>query len=202
MARWVGNPHPGRNISDVDLSRRRERHAGGAVGILTSLMAKSKKKKPNDGTTLIASNRAARRNYAIEDSFEAGVVLVGSEVKSMREAQVQIADGYAHIINGELWMEGVHVAPYMFAVGVGAHEPDRARKLLVHRHEIQRLKARVDQERVSLVPLRLYFKEGRVKVEIGIGKGRSKVDKRQSIAERDAKREVARELGRRQKQHY
>jgi SsrA-binding protein len=124
------------------------------------------------------------------------LVLQGSEVKSMREAQVTIADSYARIRDGEAWLEGVHVAPYLFAVGVGAHDPDRPRKLLLHRDEIVRLKARVDQERVSLVPLRLYFKDGRVKVELGVGKGRTKGDKRQAIAERDSKREVEREMGR------
>jgi len=163
-------------------------------------MAKSKKSggSPPD-TKLIASNRAARRSYDIDDTFEAGLVLQGSEVKSMREAQVQLADAYARIRDGEAWLEGVHVAPYAFAVGVGAHDPDRPRKLLLHRDEIRRLKARIDQERVSLIPMSLYFRDGRVKVEIGVGKGRTKGDKRQAIAERDAKREVAREMGRHRK---
>ena len=160
-------------------------------------MAKSKKTKgAPEGTTLIASNRAARRNYAIEDTFEAGLVLLGSEVKSMREAQVQIVDAYARVRDGEAWLEGMHVAPYTFAIGFGAHDPDRSRKLLLHRDEIRKLKARVDQERVSLVPLSLYFRDGKVKIEIGIGKGRSREDIRQAIAERDAKRDVEREMGR------
>jgi SsrA-binding protein len=166
-------------------------------------MAKSRRTgggKP--GTKLIASNRAARRNYTIDDTLEAGLVLQGSEVKSMREAQVQLADSYARIRDGEAWLEGVHVAPYLFAVGVGAHDPDRPRKLLLHRDEIARLKARVDQERVSIVPLSLYFRDGRVKVELGIGKGRTKGDKRQAIAERDSRREVERELGRMKKRGY
>jgi SsrA-binding protein len=161
-------------------------------------MAKSKKKigtaKP--GTKLIASNREARRNYQIDDTIEAGIVLIGSEVKSMREAQVQLADAYARIRDGEMWLEGVHVAPYTFAIGFGAHDPDRSRKLLLHKDEITRLRARVDQERVSIVPLSLYFKDGRVKVELGIGKGRAKADKRQAIAERDSQREVEREMAR------
>lgn len=160
-------------------------------------MAKSKKAKGAPaGTKLIASNRAARRNYAIDDTFEAGLVLLGSEVKSMRESQVQLADSYARIRDGEAWLEGVHVAPYAFATGFGAHDPDRPRKLLLHRDEITRLKARIDQERVSLIPLSLYFRDGRVKVELGIGKGRTKGDKRQAIAARDTQREVERELGR------
>ena len=160
-------------------------------------MAKKKpKKRAPAGTKLIASNRAARHNYSIEDTIEAGVVLLGSEVKSMRESQVQLADAYARIRGGEAWLEGVHVAPYTFAIGFGAHDPDRARKLLLHRDEIRRLKARVDQDRISIVPLSLYFRDGKVKVELGIGKGRAKADKRQAIAERDAARDAEREMGR------
>lgn len=161
-------------------------------------MAKKAKKTKGlpAGATLIASNRAARRNYSIDDTLEAGIVLLGSEVKSMREAQVQLADAYARVRNGEAWLEGVHVSPYSFAIGFGAHDPDRSRKLLLHRDEISKLKARVDQERVSIVPLSLYFKDGRVKVELGVGKGRDKADKRQAIAERDAAREADREMGR------
>jgi len=164
-------------------------------------MAKSSKKAKGApaGTKLIASNRVARRNYDIDDTFEAGLVLMGSEVKAMRESQVQIADAYARIRNGEAWLDGVHVAPYAFATSWGAHDPDRSRKLLLHRDEIVRLKARVDQERVSLVPMSLYFRDGRVKVEIGVGKGRTKGDKRQAIAARDAARDVERELGRQHK---
>jgi len=159
-------------------------------------MAKKKnsRKGAPPGTKLIASNRAARRNYAIDDVVEAGVVLLGSEVKSMREAQVQLADAYARIRDGEMWLEGVHIAPYSFAIGFGAHDPDRPRKLLLHRDEITRLKARVDQERVSIVPISLYFRDGRVKVELGVGKGRAKSDKRQAIAERDSQREVERAM--------
>ena len=126
-------------------------------------------------------------------------MLHGSEVKSLRESQIQIADGFARIRNGEVWLEGVTIAPYGFAVGFGAHDTDRPRKLLLHRAEISRLAARIDRERVSVVPLSFYFRDGRVKVELGIGKGRTRADKRQSIAERDAKREVEREMGRRSK---
>lgn len=159
----------------------------------------AKKKPPKGakpGTTLIAANRAARRNYNIDDSLEAGVVLLGSEVKACRESQVQLTDGFARIRNGEVWMEGVHIAPYRMAVGFGAHDPDRPRKLLLHAEEIRKLKARIDTERVALVPLSMYFKDGRVKVELGVGKGATKADKRQVIAARDAERETARELAR------
>ena len=154
-------------------------------------MAKKKAKKgAPEGTKLIASNKSARRNYAIDDTIEAGIVLLGSEVKSMREAQVQLADAYARIRDGEAWLEGVHVAPYTFAIGFGAHDPDRSRKLLLHRDEIRRLKARVDQERVSIVPTSLYFRDGKVKVELGIGKGRRKVDKREYEKAKSARREM------------
>ncbi|MBL6636607.1 MAG: SsrA-binding protein SmpB [Ilumatobacteraceae bacterium] len=151
------------------------------------------------GTKIIASNRRARHDYAISDSIEAGVSLLGSEVKSLREAQVQLADGYARFRNGELWLEGVSIAPYGFAIGFGAHEQDRPRKLLLHRAELKRLSDQVDRERVSIIPLSMYFKDGRVKVELGIGKGRTKADKRQSIAARDAQRDIEREMGRRNK---
>ena len=111
------------------------------------------------GTKHIASNRKARRDYTILDVIEAGLVLSGSEVKSLRTGHVQLTDAYARFHGGEIWMEGVHIAPYQFAVGVGAHDPDRPRKLLLNRGEIDRLKARVDQEHVALVPLALYFKK-------------------------------------------
>jgi SsrA-binding protein len=160
-------------------------------------MAKSKPPKgTKPGTKLIASNRAARRNYAITDVLEAGVVLQGSEVKAMREAQVQLSDAFARIRDGEVWLEGVHVAPYAYAHGVGSHAPDRPRKLLLHRDEIRRLKAVIDTERVALVPISLYFRDGRVKVELGVGKGRTKGDKRQAIAARDAQRDIDREVRR------
>ncbi len=160
---------------------------------------KPKKALDTSGTKLIASNRRARHDYSVLDTVEAGLVLSGSEVKSLRLGQVQMADAYARYSDGELWLEGVHVAPYQFAIGVGAHDPDRRRKLLLHRDEIERLHARVAQERLTLVPLSLYFKEGRAKVELALGKGRQKADKRQAIAERDSKREIERAIGQRNK---
>ncbi len=126
-------------------------------------------------------------------------MLAGSEVKSLRLGHVQLADAFARYTDGELWLEGVHIAPYAFANGVGAHDPDRRRKLLLHRDEIERLQARIAQERLTLVPLRLYFKDGRAKVELGLGKGRLKADKRQALAERDSQREIERALGRQRK---
>ncbi len=159
----------------------------------------AKRTVTNDGTQPIASNRRARREYAVLDTFEAGLVLQGSEVKSLRLGQVQLADAYARVVGDELWLEGVHIAPYLFANGVGAHDPDRRRKLLLHRDEIDRLQARIAQDRLTLVPLRLYFREGRAKVELGLARGRQKGDRRQEIAERDSKREMERALGRARK---
>jgi SsrA-binding protein len=151
------------------------------------------------GTDVVASNRRARHDYSILDVVEAGIVLVGSEVKSLRLGQVQLADAYARFVNGELWLDGVHIAPYARAQGFGAHVPDRPRKLLLHRNELSRLSSRVNQERLTLVPLRLYFKEGTAKVELALVKGRTKGDKRQALAERDADREMQKSMGRQRK---
>lgn len=155
--------------------------------------------RSSGATKRIADNRRARHDFDVLDTVEAGVVLQGSEVKSLRLGQVQLADAYARLSGDELWLEGVHIAPYQFASGVGAHDPDRRRKLLLHREEIDRLAERLNQERLALVPLRLYFKDGRAKVELGLARGRQKGDKRQAIAERDSQREIERALGRRRK---
>jgi len=147
----------------------------------------------------IASNRRARHEYTVLDTVEAGLVLTGSEVKSLREGTAQLSDAFARFNRNELWLEGMHIAPFKFAVGVGAHDPNRARKLLLHKAEANKLQARVTQDHVALVPLSLYFKEGRVKVELAVAQGRKKADKRQAIAERDSKREIERALGRHRK---
>jgi SsrA-binding protein len=151
------------------------------------------------GKKIIASNRKARHDYHIVDSIECGIMLQGSEVKALREGHVQIADSFARILRGQVWLDGMHIPPYQFAHGIGAHDPNRARKLLLHRNQIDKLDAEISKERVSLVPLSLYFKDGRVKVEIGMGRGRKKADKRQVIAERDSQREIQRALGRQRK---
>lgn len=148
---------------------------------------------------MIASNRKARHDFTILDVVEAGIVLQGSEVKSLRSGQVQLVDTYARFVNGELWLEGMHIAPYQFAHGVGAHDPNRPRKLLLSRAELSRLSARVGQERLALIPLSIYFKDGRAKVELALAQGRTKSDKRQALAKKDAEREIARELGRQRK---
>ena len=148
---------------------------------------------------VIASNRKARFDYSILDTFEAGVVLQGSEVKSLRLGQMQLADAYARVIDGQIWLDGVHIAPYLNARGFGAHDPDRARKLLMHANEIRKIGERVAQERLSLVPLSFYFKDGRVKVELALAQGRRKGDKRQAMAERDSKLDIQKALGRSRK---
>ena len=153
----------------------------------------------SDGRKLIASNRRARHDYSILDTIETGIVLQGSEVKSLRLGHVQIADAYARVINGAIWLDGMHIPPYTFAHGVGAHDPDRPRKLLLHSREIRRIAAEVAQERLALVPLTLYFKGGRVKVELAMARGRTKGDKRNAMAERDAQRDMQRALGRQAK---
>jgi SsrA-binding protein len=149
-----------------------------------------------DGVKVVATNRQARRNYEILDTFEAGLVLRGSEVKSLRESKVTVSDAYARIIDHEAWVIGLHIAPYSHVGAFADLDPDRDRKLLLNRLEIDRIKARVDQDRLTLVPLSLYFKDGRAKLELGLGKGRTGVDKRHHIATRDAEREAQREVAR------
>lgn len=153
----------------------------------------------NEARKLIASNRRARRDYDIIETFETGIVLSGSEVKSLREGHAQVADSYARVINGQIWLDGVHIPPYQNAHGIGAHDPDRERKLLLHRREIDKLSHTIQIEHLALVLLSMYFKEGRVKVELGLGRGRKKGDKRQAMAERDSKREMARAMVRQAK---
>ena len=143
------------------------------------------------GRKVVATNRQARFNYEILDTFEAGMVLRGSEVKSMRASQVQLKDSYASIRDGEIWLEHAHIAPYSFAEG-GGHDPERPRKLLLHRREIDRLFGRIREEGLTLVPTQVYFTNGRAKVELGLARGKSRHDKRRSIVERQQKREMDR----------
>jgi SsrA-binding protein len=145
---------------------------------------------------VVATNRQARRDYDVLDTVECGIVLRGSEVKSLREARVQLSDANARIIGGEMWLVGLHIQPYSHGAGHGEPLADRDRKLLLHREEINRFRARVDQDRLALVPLRLYFRDGRAKVEIALARGRRKYDKRDAIAKRDADLEARRALSR------
>jgi SsrA-binding protein len=146
------------------------------------------------GVKVIASNRRARHDYLVLDTIECGLVLVGSEVKSLRDAKVQLGDAYARVERGELWLHNMHIAAYEHASGFGAHAVDRPRKLLAHRNEIERLGAKVAQDHLTLVPLSLYFKEGRAKIELALAKGRKTYDRRQDLAARDAKRDMDRAM--------
>lgn len=144
----------------------------------------------------VVVNRKARHDYLIEDTVEAGLVLKGSEVKSLRDGKAQLKDSYARITRGELWLVNAHISDYAAASYLG-HEPTAARKLLLHRREIDRLTGKVKEKGLTLVPLRIYFKHGRAKVELGLGRGKKMHDKRESIKERDTKREVDRAMRRR-----
>ncbi len=148
------------------------------------------------GRKVVATNRRARHDYEILDTFECGMVLRGSEVKSLRDSQVQLKDAYADIRDGEVWLENAHIAPYGFAAG-GGHDPERPRKLLLHRREIDRLIGKVNEVGLTLIPLQVYFKEGKAKVELALAKGRRTYDKRQKIRERMERREMERAKRRR-----
>jgi SsrA-binding protein len=145
------------------------------------------------GIKVVATNRKAGRDYHLEDRHEAGLVLLGTEIKSIRAGRVNLSDGYVQPRDGELWLINVHIAPYDPSGRYG-HEPLRPRKLLLHRREITRLTSRVMERGYTLIPTRLYLKGGRAKVEIALARGKRKYDKRQAIAKRDAQRDVQREL--------
>jgi SsrA-binding protein len=148
------------------------------------------------GTKIVARNRRARFDYHIDDVVEAGLVLTGSEVKSLRAGRASLADGFAQIVDGEAWLHNVHIPEYTLATWTN-HEPRRTRKLLLHRKEIERLDAATRERGSTLVPLSLYFKDGRAKVEIALARGKRTYDKRHDLAEKDAAREVDRALRRR-----
>ncbi len=139
----------------------------------------------------VTVNRRARHDYFIEESVEAGLVLTGSEVKSLRAGKAQLKDSYGQIKKGEVWLFNAHISEYAAAAQFG-HDPVRARKLLLHRREIDRLAGKVKERGLTLVPLRIYFKHGRAKVELGLGRGKKLYDKRAAIKERDVRREMAR----------
>jgi SsrA-binding protein len=142
---------------------------------------------------VIATNRKARHEYHFHDTYEAGLVLKGSEIKSIRAGRVSLQQGFVLITDGEAWLVDVHIAPYEQA-GRSGHEPRRRRKLLLHRREIDRLGGQVQQKGYTIVPTRLYLKDGLAKVEIALARGKRQYDKRRAIAERDSKRQVERAL--------
>ena len=149
--------------------------------------------KTDEGIKVLAFNRKARFNYAIEESFECGLVLKGTEVKSIKEGRFSFADSYASVDKNELWLVGFHVTPYAFG-NLANHDPLRRRKLLVHRKEIKRLGRIIDEKGLTLVPLKFYLSRGYVKCELGIAKGKKLFDKRDDIRKRDQKRELEREF--------
>jgi SsrA-binding protein len=148
------------------------------------------------GRKLIAQNKKARHDYFIEEVYECGLVLTGTEVKSLRAGRASLIDGYATVRDGELWLQGVHIPEYTEATWTN-HEPRRERKLLLHKREILKLIGKTKEGGVTLVPLALYFKDGRAKIEIALARGRKQHDKRAALMEKQAGREVARELSRR-----
>jgi len=148
------------------------------------------------GLKAIARNRRARFDYRIEDTYEAGLVLTGTEVKSLRAGRASLTDGFAQISDGEVWLHNVHIPEYTQGTWTN-HEPRRTRKLLLHRKEIEKLSSRTAEQGLTLVPLSLYFKDGKAKVELGLGRGKRTYDKRHDLASRDAAREMDRALRRR-----
>ena len=154
--------------------------------------------KKHRNNQVVATNRRARHNYSILETFEAGVALVGTEVKSLREGQASLADSFATDDDGEVWLRNLHIPEYHHGSWTN-HAPRRNRKLLMHRTQIDNLIGKIRDGNLSLVPLSLYFTEGKVKVELALARGKQAHDKRQDLARRDADREVIRELGRRSK---
>ena len=159
-------------------------------------MAKKRKRKVDPGD--VASNRRARHTYEILERFEAGLELTGSEVKSLRTGGAQIAEAYAGVEDGEVWLRGAHIPPYEPAAAQN-HDPDRPRKLLLHKREIERLAGQAQKKGLTVVPLRIYFKGPRAKVEIALARGKEHRDRRREIRDRDQQLEIDRELSDRQR---
>lgn len=157
---------------------------------------KSKKEKVSANNAVVATNRRARHDYNILDTYECGVVLVGTEVKALREGKTSLNDAFATIDDGEVWLRGLHIPEYSHGSWTN-HSPRRSRKLLLHRSEIDTLWGKVRDGNNTLVPLRLYFTQGRLKVELALARGKQDYDKRQDIKRRTAEREATKELGRR-----
>lgn len=153
------------------------------------------------GRALIAANRKARHDYSVLDTWEAGLVLMGTEVKSLRAGRANLTDAYAQVTDGEVWLHNLHIPEYTQGTWTN-HTPRRARKLLLHHEEIVRLVGKTKEGGLTLVPLSLYFRDGRAKVELALARGRKSYDKRAVLAERDAGRDIAREMGRRAKGRY
>jgi SsrA-binding protein len=147
-----------------------------------------------DQRKILANNKKIRHDYDVLGTYEAGIQLVGAEVKSLRDAKVQLKDSYCRVERDEMWLLGMHISPYVYAIGFGSFHPERPRKILLHRREIDMLNDRMAQDHLSLMPLSIYFRDGKVKIELALAKGRKRHDKRDAIGDRDAKRDIAREL--------
>ena len=159
------------------------------------MSAARQRKKPKSGgqesNALIARNRRAFHDYAFSDRYEAGIALQGTEIKSIRAGQVQVREGYVRLVEGEAWLEGVHIAPYLEGSYYN-HEPTRPRRLLLHKSELRQLEHQAGARGYTIIPLCLYYKRGRVKVELGVGRGKRQYEKRQTLAAREAQREMDR----------
>ncbi len=152
-------------------------------------MSKSGRSDKDAAKKVVATNRRARHDYEVIDTYEAGIVLVGSEVKSLRAGQANLKDAYASIERGELWLDNLHIAPYKFA-SIGGHEPERRRKLLLHRREIDRIASLTAEKGLTLVPLAIYFRDGKAKIELALARGRRLYDKRETARRKAMTREV------------
>ena len=159
-------------------------------------MARQSSNRAPADRKVIASNRKARHDYAVVDTYEAGLVLTGTEVKSLRAGKASLVDGFATISDGEVWLQGVHIPEYTQGTWTN-HEPRRKRKLLLHREEIDRLLGKTRESGLTLVPLQMYFSDGKVKVEIALARGKRTYDKRHTLMEKQAKREADRAMSRR-----
>ncbi len=147
----------------------------------------------SDGRKVISENRKARFDYFVEDSYECGIQLEGTEVKSVKSGNISFPDGFAEVVNGEIFLKNFHIAEYSFS-SIFNHNPDRPKKLLLHKEEIKRIARKVDEKGYTLIPLDVYLKDGRVKVSLGICKGKKQYDKRETIKNRDINREIQREF--------
>ena len=154
----------------------------------------------NSGKRIVATNRQAKREFEIFDTIEAGMVLQGSEVKSLRNSQAQLAEAFCRIHDGEIWLNSCHISKYDHSSPSFSHEPDRPKKLLLHKREIYKLQAQVDQKGLTLIPLSMYFRNGKAKVELALARRKNLVDKRRQLAQREADREAQRAISQRMKQ--
>ena len=146
-----------------------------------------------EGRKVISENRKARFDYFIEDSYECGVALEGTEVKSVKNGNISYPDGFAEVVNGEIFLKNFHISEYAFS-SIFNHNPDRPKKLLLHREEIKKISRKIDQKGYTLIPLDVYLKDGRVKISLGVCKGKKQFDKRESIKNRDINRDIQREF--------